>query len=66
MIMDLTGRRKEGRVVTADLLRRVKDLPVFAVMHIIGEIPKVQNPQLFHLPLRQWIIQTEVEGLLEG
>ncbi len=41
MIMDLTRRRKEGRVVTADLLRRVKDLPVFAVMHIIGEIPKV-------------------------
>ncbi len=28
------------------------NLPILAVGNIVGKIPKVQNPQLFHLPLR--------------
>ncbi len=64
MIWDLTRRMKEGRVVAADILRRVKDLPVFAVMHIMGKVPKIQNMQLLHLPSWQGVIQNEVEDLL--
>ncbi len=66
MIVDLTRRGKEGRVVTVDIPRKVNDLPVFAVMHIIGEVTDIQNMQLLHLPLRQGVIQSEVEGLLQG
>ncbi len=64
MIVDLTRRRKEGRVVAADI-RWVKDLPVFAVMHIKGKVPKIQNMQLLHLPTWQGVIQNEVEDLLQ-
>ncbi len=36
---------------------------ILAVMHIVE---KIQNLQLFHFPLRQWIVQTEVEDILKG
>ncbi len=65
MIVDLT-LRKEGIMVTADIHRRIKNLPILAVMHIIREIPEIQTLQLLHLPSWQGVIQTEVEGLLEG
>ncbi len=52
-------------MVIVDILRKVKDLLVFAVMQIIGEVPDIQNMQLLHLPLRQGVIQSEVEGLLQ-
>ncbi len=51
-------------MVIVNILRKVKDLPVFAVMQIIGEVPDIQNMQLLHLPLRQGVIQSEVEGLI--
>ncbi len=65
MIVDLTRRRKEGRVVAADILRWVKDLPVFAVMHIMGKVLIIQNMQLLHLPTWQGVIQNEIEDLLQ-
>lgn len=55
----------KGRVVAANILRRVKDLAVFALMHIMEEVPEIQNMQLLNLPSRQEVIQNEVEGLLQ-
>ncbi len=55
-----------GGLVSAGGLWWRKNLPILAVVHIVGKIPKVKNPQLFHFPRRQWIVQTEVEDILKG
>lgn len=33
----------DGGVVTANLVRRIKDLPVLTIINIIKEVPAIQN-----------------------